>query len=75
MRMSQGHYPCPEQAHQSPTHAPQTEQQERDHQAPSRQDRPVYHKVAWIAGDEAHQEGNDESLFEMCLVKQAHFKR
>src|SRR6266849_2137570 len=58
MRMSHGRYPCSEQTHQSPTNAPQTEQQERDHQTPSRQGRTVHHKVARIAGDEAHQEGN-----------------
>src|SRR5260370_10493167 len=57
MRMSHGHYQCPEQAHQSPTHAPQTEQQERDQQTPSRHGRPIHCEVAWIAGDEAHQEG------------------
>src|SRR6266567_5424375 len=58
MRMSHGHYPCSEETHESPTNAPQTEQQERDHQTPSRQGRPVHHKVARIAGDEAHQEGH-----------------
>src|SRR6266700_4423894 len=58
MRMPHGRYPCSEETHQSPTNAPQTEQQERDHQTPSRQGRTVHHKVARIAGDEAHQEGN-----------------
>src|SRR5438309_2320729 len=28
MRMSHGHYPCSEKTHESPTNAPQTEQQE-----------------------------------------------
>ena len=58
MRMSYGRYPCSEQAHKSPTNAPQAEQQERDYETPSRQGRTVHHKVAWVAGDEAHQEGN-----------------
>src|SRR5260221_4162004 len=58
MRMSHGHYPRPEQAHQSPSNAPETEQQERDRQPPSRHGRPIDGEVAWIAGDEAHQEGH-----------------
>jgi hypothetical protein len=58
MRMSHGRYPCPEQAHQSPTNAPETEQQERDHETPSRHGRTVHYEIAWIAGDEAHQEGH-----------------
>src|SRR6266567_6957751 len=58
MRMSHGHYPCSEKTHESPTNAPETEQQERDHETPGRHGRPVHYEVAWIAGDEAHQEGN-----------------
>src|SRR2546421_10916538 len=58
MRMSHGHYPCSEETHESPANAPQTEQQERDHETPSRQGRTVHREVAWIAGDQAYQEGN-----------------
>src|SRR6266849_11025378 len=57
--MSHGHYPCSEQAHESPAYAPETEQQERNYEAPGRHSRPVHREVAWIAGDEAHQEGDE----------------
>ena len=55
MRMSYGRNPGSEQAHEPPANAPQTEQQEGDHQAPSRDGRPVHREIAWIAGDEAHE--------------------
>src|SRR5579859_5277970 len=35
IRMSHGRYPCSQQTHESPTNAPETEQQQRDHEAPS----------------------------------------
>ena len=54
MRMSHGRYPRSEQAYESPTNAPETEQQERDHETPGRHGRPVHYEVAWIAGDEAY---------------------
>ena len=59
MRMSHGHYPCSEEADETPTQAYQTEKQERENEAPSRQDCPTHRKVAWVARDEAHQEGNE----------------
>src|SRR5690242_4494718 len=58
MGMSHGRYPCSEETHQSSANAPQTEQQERDHETPGRQGHTVHCEVAWIAGDEAHQESN-----------------
>src|SRR5579883_2074946 len=59
VRMSRGRYPCTEQTHEPPTNTPETEQQQRDHQTPSRSGRPVYYEVAWIAGDETHQKGDE----------------
>jgi len=50
-------YPCSEQAYESSTHTPETEQQERNHQTPSRHSRPVYDKISRITGNVAHQEG------------------
>src|SRR5579859_4125882 len=57
--MSHGYYPCAEQAHEPPAYTPQTEQQERNHETPGRHGRPVHREVAWITGDEVHQEGNE----------------
>src|ERR1700736_1580595 len=60
LRVSHGRNPCSEQAYESPAHAPETEQQKRNHETSGRHSRPVGCKVAWIAGDEAHQEGDEE---------------
>lgn len=64
MRMPHRRYPCSKQAHQSPTHTPETEQQERGQETPSRYGRSVHCKIAWIGGDQAyeeHDQGKDGS--------------
>lgn len=60
MRMSYSGYPCSEQAHQSPTYAPETQKQERDHEAATCRGWPIHCEVAWIAGNEIHAESDQE---------------
>jgi hypothetical protein len=57
--MSHGGYPCPQQAHESPTQAPETEQEERDDKRDRRHGSRVRDQVAWIPRQEAHQEGDE----------------
>src|SRR5579859_4855877 len=51
------HYPCSKQTEESPTQAPETEQQERDDETLRRHGCSVDDQVAWIAGEEARQKG------------------
>jgi hypothetical protein len=54
--MSHSGYSCPEQTHESPTHALETEQQERDDKRDRRHGSLVRDQVAWIPGEESHSE-------------------
>ena len=63
--MFHGRYPHSEQAHKSPTNAPKTKQQERDHEMCRRHGNSVRSKVAWITREETHQEG-DEIIGTSC---------
>src|SRR5581483_2879906 len=46
MRMSHSGYPCSEQAHKSPTYAPETQKQEGDHEAAACRGWPVHCEIA-----------------------------